>query len=95
MSGNDRDRIYNKNKNKRTTLRFYLDNVVVNAAILPVFKKILMKDKISSVSYMFLIHVLAKLFLRGKRFIALFTFIGFSSSDDSIIIIYSHSFINF
>jgi hypothetical protein len=58
-------------------------------------KKILMKDKISNVSYMFLIHVLAKLFLRGKRYIALFTFIGFSSSDDSIIIIYSHSFINF
>jgi hypothetical protein len=38
MSGNDKDRIYNKNKNKRTTLRFYLDNVVVNAAILPAFK---------------------------------------------------------
>ena len=34
MSGDDRDPIYKKNKNKRTKLRFYLDNVVVNAAIL-------------------------------------------------------------
>jgi hypothetical protein len=38
MSGDDRDHIYKKNKNKRTKLRFYLDNVVVNAAILPAFK---------------------------------------------------------
>jgi hypothetical protein len=36
MTGDDRHHIYNKNK--RTKLRFYLDNVVANAAILPAFK---------------------------------------------------------
>jgi hypothetical protein len=38
MTGDDRHHIYNKNKNKRTKLRLYLDNVVANAAILPAFK---------------------------------------------------------
>ncbi|HEY6659147.1 MAG TPA: hypothetical protein VIZ62_11530 [Nitrososphaeraceae archaeon] len=38
MTGDDRHHIYNKNKNKRTKLRFYLDNVVVNEALLSAFK---------------------------------------------------------